>query len=881
MSTVNFSQSLLDIIYAPEIENQLQACAAFKNALGDNRRALVIRNGLTVRDCALTGVMKSSAGSLTWLGLTSDDTAALAADLSTGTSILRVTGGGHSFESSLGLEGDGATFTAQDDLTPTNGLAFLNINIALRPDLPSGGPGEGVPLRIEMESRIGLLDSDPTPGPKQSIYFDQNAGDIVPDHPLKKAEVGRWGLWQCSETFKLGTGGDRFEIGLMRSTLPPQCNDEVNSENYEVFGWFNAFERPSGWDGVVMTNYDPLTDSTFLPPCKLRVFDEFDNQVPMFVPIGMMDDIAINSPAMSQKRDLTHRWRPFTFIGQMLYGSTHRLKRSVNAAKLATGMVPGTSDRPGMARAPSAANRAFPPLGTGYQQVNSFGHWFYAPALSMTTAYGGYPQTDPYAPNWEGIDPTGNPDDGGRMGYRAQGFLWEQGAWALHDLYGPAGGNGQDRFGQSTPRAMVMTHPDGFRVQGHVPFTLLDYHYNLGYLSHGWHHVFDVRTGEGLPHALAGYGGYAYCNNKYTQQGPIFVPGHGEDRHIDLFGRDYGEPPRDKDGLLPRQGWEIDMPHTYNQSAYFAWDYNSVAGLFSAMMCYHASLMSGGTSGSPYHSYRNFIMQRSHAWRWHTHSLAWAVGCTHESPTPRLLSQLQYEARAILEFEFGYDDAALPSITPAHPEYNTIFNIGLRNFGIPGVESTQNEGTTHCIISVDDGKLFYLGSAMSSMETVGFTARITALSAKSGQFIEYVKNRVYTHGPVQFAATHGRRLHWENRQIGPIVPIDQPLTAYSGFAEWASIHAPVNGQEDLVRNPDGTPHYVERQQYQHIMIQTIFQFLTHFGGEAEWPGITDICAVAQEQIDFRANLFATNYYNGIFGGYEFLWPPAGIQAPPV
>lgn len=890
MPNVTLSQSLAAIVNALGIENRLQACAAFKNALGDDRRVLVIRNGLTVRNCTLSGIMRSTAGNVTDLGLTSADIAALGADLTTGTTILRVTGGGHSFEGSLGIfdpeDPEKYTFFTTQNLTPANGLALVNINIPVRADLPLSNEVEGVPLRIEIEDRTGLADSDPTPGPKTSIYFDENAGDIVPDHPIKKAEVGRFGLWQCSETLKLGTGGDRFEIGLLRATLPPVCNDEVNSENYEVFGWYKAFERPSGWGGVVMENYDPLTDSTFPPPHKFRVFDSFDNEVPMYIPLGMMGDIAINSDAMAQQRNLTDRWRPFTFTGQQIYGSTHRLKRSVNADKLAPPMLPGYSDRPGQARAPASANRAYPPLLTGYQQVNSFGHWFYAPALSMTTAYGGYPQTDPYAPNWEGIDPTGNADDGGRMGYRAQGYLWEQGAWAQHDLYGPAGGNGSDRFHQHTARVMVMMHPDGVRPQGSVPYKLLDYHYNLGYFSHGWHLVLDVRTGEGLPHDLAGYGGYAFCNNKYTQQGPIFVPGHAEDRHIDLFGRDYGEPPRDKDGLLPRQGWEMDMPHSYNNAAWMAWDYNSPAAIFSAMMCYHASLMSGGSSGSPFHTYRGFIMQRSHAWRWNTHCLAWAVACTHESPTPRLLTQLQIETRAIIEFEYAYDDVVVPAITPGHAEYNTIFNIGLRNFGIPGVEYVNNADGTHCIASVDDAKLFYLGGVISTMDIVGFTARIEEKSVKGGQFIGFGKDRLYTYGPEQFAATHGRALFWQpdrpgSGQMGPFVPVGQPLVAYSGFDEWASIHAPVDGQADLVRNADGTPVYAERHQYQHLMVQTIFQFRDSIGGEAERPGITALCVIAKEQQDYKANLIATNYYGNIYGDYELMWPPGGIQAPPV
>lgn len=873
MSTVTINPELADIIDAPGIENRLQACAAFKNALGADRRVLVIRNGVTVRNCTLSGIMQSSAGVITGLGITSDDLAAMSADLSTGSTILRVTGGGHSFEGSLGLVDSGATFTAPDSLTPTNGLAFVNINIPLRTDLGLGGAGEGVPFRVELEDW-----QSGTAGAKTSIYFDEDAGDIVWEYAERAAETGPVPYWRSTETFVHGTGGKAMEIGIHRTTIPAQCNDEANKPVYEVFGLLKPYGRWSGYP--TMVGYVAGYDSTFLAPCKIRIYDGFDNELP--IPFQMSDNLPLNSPQLGQTRNLTTRWRPFFNCGQMLYKSTNNLKLSGVARKIANGMVTGTMDRPGMARAPSASNRAIPAFGTGLQNTNGLGHWYYAPPESMTTAWGGYVQTDSFAVSWDTYDPTGNDYDGGRLGYRAMGFLCnEPGAPAMHDWNGPPGGYAHDRYFMPSPRAMYLTNPNGLRPQGSVPYKLLNYEYNKGYFHHAHHHITNVRTAATLPHELVAYGGYAYAYGHYTTQGPIFIPGHAEDRHINIFGA--GDPlPRDHDGLLPFNGWENDIQHSYTSPAWFAIDYNSAAAVFSAMLRYNSNLMSFGGSGSPYYSYKSFIMQRTHAWRWHSQNLMWIVGSSH----PALLSQAQIETRAVLEWESAYDEIIPGATQPGHADYNTPFNMGLRNFGIPAKEYINNGAGTHVLAAIDDAKLMYLAGVLATMENSGFTARLTALSTKAGAMIDFVKTCVHTYSVKQFAATHGRKLFWQpeqagSNQMGPSVALNQPLTMYSGFDEWASLYAPVNGQADLVREANGDPHYVEREPYQHIWLQGIFLFRDSLGGESKWPNINATCAIAQEQLDFRANLFATNYYNGIYGDYEKLWPAAGIQLPRV
>lgn len=108
-------------------------------ALGATRRVVCKRNGTTFRDCALTGTMQASAGSITFAGYTSDTTTYLAADLSTGSSTLRIEGGGHWVEGTLGLAASGCDFILAANPTTSNGFAFGTLSIDAPAALPLGG----------------------------------------------------------------------------------------------------------------------------------------------------------------------------------------------------------------------------------------------------------------------------------------------------------------------------------------------------------------------------------------------------------------------------------------------------------------------------------------------------------------------------------------------------------------------------------------------------------------------------------------------------------------------------------------------------------------------------------------------------------------------
>lgn len=135
---ITCNQELLDILAAAT--TKLDWYAVLEAAMPSPRRVVCARNSVTFRDCALTGSMTNNVTSLTGLGFTSGTTTALAADLSSGSSTLSITGGGHNITGTLGLTGSGCDFIMSTNPTTGNGIALNTVAINAPSALPDGLP---------------------------------------------------------------------------------------------------------------------------------------------------------------------------------------------------------------------------------------------------------------------------------------------------------------------------------------------------------------------------------------------------------------------------------------------------------------------------------------------------------------------------------------------------------------------------------------------------------------------------------------------------------------------------------------------------------------------------------------------------------------------
>ena len=110
------------------------------------RQNLVWATGTLFRDAALNGGFSFNGKNITDYGLTSDVTTSLAADLSTGISVLRIEGNGHWLEGTLGLPNSGADFILPVNPTAFNSIAITSaVNLLPNPNIPEGVPDTSPP----------------------------------------------------------------------------------------------------------------------------------------------------------------------------------------------------------------------------------------------------------------------------------------------------------------------------------------------------------------------------------------------------------------------------------------------------------------------------------------------------------------------------------------------------------------------------------------------------------------------------------------------------------------------------------------------------------------------------------------------------------------
>lgn len=873
MANVTVSAGLAAILAAPGITTQLEACAAFKLALGDARRVVALRNGIAFRDCALSGNVISTGGSITGFGIASGSTVAIGSDLTTGNAILRITGGGHTIEGTLGLPGSGCAFIIENNPTPFNGFALAQMAISLRPDLPLGQTVTPPTPTIGANAPYSITKVDwssGSAGAAETIYFDEDGGDIVWDDAERAADTPAIPYRRSTQTFVHGTGGDALEVGFHLFVMPANCNDEVNAPVYQVMGLMKPFNRWAQYP--FMATYDAATDSTFLKPCKYHIKDANGNELGV---IQMHDGLPVSSPLLGQTRDFTHAFRPMVHTKMSLYWCSHRLKLAAKARKYHNGVTKESGLRPKMARAIHAANAVMPCFGSLRIQYNGYNHLAYMPAWPYSTDMDGqYPATDPYAPvAFPYYNPSGNRTDGAFRSFAATGYMFEPGSQnAGHDWYPSPGGVRYDRYFIPSQLTMYVSDPTGVRPQDNVPYRVICDEYGKGFFNHGHHDVTNVRLLETLPFDDVAYGKYAYTYGYYTPQGPVLVPG-GTATHIDtktiMNGENWG--PTDKDGRHHYHGWNVDSQHAYGSPGWYALMFNSVAHMVSAKMRFNAVMMSTANWGSPTTSPLDtggYLMRRQHAWRCLHLSTMWKLATQH----PIGISRAKMDARWVEELEYFHDTVVVPTTDPAHPNYNDIYFACLRNLGVPGLRIVS--GATHFIEASTDSKLLYLAGVLGMMKTTGSYDYMRAKSVKCQKSIDLIRDSIAKYTIPKMLATKGRAEGLTASLTAP-VPLATSLVAPADWYEWAAVFAPVDGAKDLITNADGSPFPYERSSYQHLWIQAIFQFRDYFP-EFNFPGVAEACAMAQE---FETR-FAARVAAGAHEDYVWRHPAAGVLAVP-
>jgi len=836
--------------------------------------------GVLFRDAALSGPFTLQGEEITGYGVTSDLTTCLAADLSTGKSVLRIEGGGHWLEGTFGLVGSGADFTFPTNPTATNSIAI------------SGA------LRLRGSSTLPALPNEPLKRPHywvfedwtsgvgvvtKTVYFDSPQAPIVWQDAQLSAAVPSVPYTQCSQSVLHGDGGYRCEFGLHLFDLPASCNDEVDAPVYQVLVAMTP-DRATRWGSFpAMADYNIATDSTFIRPCKIKVYCRDDTLWHTFE--MQRDGLPLNHPSMKQSRTSVDRWRPFVNVAQQLYHCSHRLKLAPHARALYGGTRSDYWMRPRQGKERIHSNGTIPVFGSGSQQINGYLHLLAMPewaANSSLEDWNADPKTDPYFPWTTANDPSGSPDSGARYPTHATGWRYEYGAANTgHDFRHGPGGQRFDRLPVPSQLAYFLTDPDGSRIQGGVPWRTIWDEYAKGYFNLAYHHVRNARTMEMLPFSEVAYGQWGHFEGYYNPSGG--TPSEPQ-KWIRLHGMGTNQVWRstdfDRDGFHQYNGYITDNQHAYQCPGWMTTHFGSPAHAISQKLRYYAMVMSwnkyfadpsanfvslnGGTAEPP------ILFRRHHSWRWEQMLFVWKTAADH----PQLVSRAEIEEIWRLHLESLYDNLVVPATTPSHPQYNHFYFQGIRNLGASLVEVTS--GGNHYYSTSDDDKTFYFSGVLALMKTFGCFDRLRQINSKCAAALDMMVQCMGKFGPERMVATKGRQQYG---QVTPSVPTGTALTVPAG---WAAVAATMQPQDnsDMVRNADGSvyigpsPDWVrERWQYQHLMQQCCYIMRDQFASY-QIPYTAQAANMAEEfEQVVAADMAGTG--NGAGRDYRFRYVAAG------
>lgn len=816
-------------------------------------------SGTVVWQSSLIGSLAPSNGALRTLGKIVGVTVRQAADLSTGLSVMQVAGNGNWMQTTVGLVGSDREVKLPS-LTGAGGLAFGS-NFAIHPpqNLPvDAGVDRGMPYRAVLDDW-----SAGVKGASQTIFFDSPQAPIVWEDAQMLAQTGAIPYCQSTGSFIHGDGGYKFEIGVHRFRLPASCNDEVPEPVWQMLVAFTPKDR---WPGYpTMLGYDAATDSTILKPFRLTIYKQDGSVWHIFQ--SRNDGTPINHQSWGQTRNESTAYRPFVNTAQMLYHCSHRLKESSDARKYYAGTRAEYWDRPRQNKGRQSVNPSQPVLLSA--QVDGFGQLAVMPRWARTTSLKDWESIDKSDSNVNWVDMAQE----GRVGadrFPSNAFGWDYDYGAMnagHDFRHGVGGLRFERFPVPSQLAYAMTHPTGVRTQDNVPWRTIWHSYAAGYFNLSWHHIKNAKTMEMLPFSSAGYGLIGHDGGYYGgRNGDADLS-----RWIHIHGMNAGHSwtsPPDRDGLRHYSGLSTDNQHGYQQPAWEATQYNSVAHAISQKLRYFALCMSWNRyQSTPTLNWSNVagitsdgcqIFTRQHAWTFETLNFIWKTGAVH----PLLVSRAESEEVWRLRLESLYDNTVVPLTDPAHPNHNHYFFQGLRNLGLP--IKIVVTGDTHSYQRSNDDKWFYFFGALMIMKSMGCFDRLKQINSKCSAALDFCVMNFAKLGPERFVKTKMRSV---TGQITPWIPTTTPLVVPANWEEVAQTMIVQDGS-DMVRNADGTqyhsghPNYVpDRDLYQHLIQQCVYGFKSHFH-EYNVPFMDAAVAMSEDFEQFTATQVAQ-------GGKEF------------
>lgn len=866
--------------FSPGLKTQLDAqpiktgwAAIFQSVLGNSLRLRCFHDGVEFLNLAVTGSMTVVAGNIVDFGVLRSPIVKLDADLSSGTSVLRLEGNGESAEFTLGLPGSGREYeiSANPSSDPDVAVAF--------------SLGSGIKAPIMLDSGTGPLSPRPSAGMVTKFRLcDWSSGSrvVVGVAPFSHREPNLvlQHAWQAREYgdvlqmrvpdgagLVLGTGGDAYlfagdyllgHAGMNAEANVPLQQVEVRAVPYQRWNTFP-------FRGDFRIDYD-----TTVPPAhKIELLDDDDNIVDVIEMYSTRDanntpgsGWPVNDPRLSQYWNggkpvqswwnclMVHPWW------------SHRPKMH----SLASHLVPSV-DADSMEPHNVASFDADPeqwPVITSNFSASGLGSYRIAPKWSRAKDAGlDTNLLDPYF-----TQPA-------RDNYitQAVGYGFEPASTCKHTWFMAPGGPRHDRYGWPTVAISLITQPNGVRIHGAVPWRELWHHWSMGYFNHAHHYHTNVYTGHGIPKARILAGETCYNDTYYNGGNENFRPdiGNSAIRLLAAANQQHDGYLFDKNGRSFANQWSRDVLHNQSMASLPAYITVSPRHVKAARHSFTAAVTAAFDLSQSFD--KHGFLVRSQAWYNWIMANAWIVA--NEDADGFTADEI--ESMWGRHLEQCYD-----AVVPEYRAQNTVWGVGLKRYGIQ-MQFEQVEGGYKLYpgYGVDqDSKMYYFTQMFILARQSGALERMMERSPKCRAALETIMECLTTYAAAVFLDTNGRAelvppygsnlpggLQW------PILPGNTIADIPADF----SAFAPPNGQMDFLHQQDGSySDYLDGIATVHLRAQWMWS-LRDFFPDYRFPRQDETIAA----IDGWYAMAKQKFLAGTGNQWHFRFPPAGKFNPPA
>jgi hypothetical protein len=280
-----------------------------------------------------------------------------------------------------------------------------------------------------------------------------------------------------------------------------------------------------------------------------------------------------------------------------------------------------------------------------------------------------------------------------------------------------------------------VTDPTGARLEGNVPWALINNEYQKAYAGYSIHHCLDVKTAAGIPKAESLAGEWRYNLGAYY--GGSYVNPFGAAKTIPLYGAGqnsakWGSTPNDYAAILAakydstgRPPWGFDN-HEGDQHGYISPGIACLVNITPAhflldRFAFDSHWMGCLGNSRPGAVSYDMYLHRRMAWRLHKSLWTWLCGTRHD------LTHMQepIEAHLQADLEAFYDIVHVPAYVEQQDSYAYK---ALRNLGC--VATLRSDGSNY-VLEENNGDLgFYGAGTLIMWKTLGLWQRMWNRSAK-------------------------------------------------------------------------------------------------------------------------------------------------------